>query len=198
MGALLAGTKYRGDFEQRLKAVLKQLADNPNAILFIDEIHTLIGAGSASGGTMDASDAIYAGFADAFVPSDRLTDLCDALLTRGDVLLRTELQGWVLIAVGAYHNHDGVITGFVHLIEIDTGEEIAFLYNISLLDKDLESITFHVDGIDADVDQDLHACVKAQADGMASILHDHHDFTRCGGGDVSVLRLYGAAVTHRF
>src|SRR6185437_9792592 len=44
MGALLAGTKYRGDFEQRLKAVLKQLEDNPNAILFIDEIHTLIGA----------------------------------------------------------------------------------------------------------------------------------------------------------
>jgi ATP-dependent Clp protease ATP-binding subunit ClpA len=49
MGALLAGTKYRGDFEQRLKGVLKQLADNPNAILFIDEIHTLIGAGAASG-----------------------------------------------------------------------------------------------------------------------------------------------------
>src|SRR5581483_5966068 len=52
MGALLAGTKYRGDFEQRLKAVLKQLLDNPNAILFIDEIHTLIGAGAASGGTL--------------------------------------------------------------------------------------------------------------------------------------------------
>src|SRR5690606_35483843 len=49
MGALLAGTKYRGDFEQRLKAVLKQLRANKNAILFIDEIHTLIGAGSASG-----------------------------------------------------------------------------------------------------------------------------------------------------
>ena len=45
MGALLAGTKYRGDFEQRLKAVLKQLSDNPNSILFIDEIHTVIGAG---------------------------------------------------------------------------------------------------------------------------------------------------------
>jgi len=49
MGALLAGTKYRGDFEQRLKAVLKQLKERPNAILFIDEIHTLIGAGAASG-----------------------------------------------------------------------------------------------------------------------------------------------------
>src|SRR5690606_36563713 len=48
MGALLAGTKYRGDFEQRLKAVLKQLKDNPSGILFIDEIHTIIGAGSAS------------------------------------------------------------------------------------------------------------------------------------------------------
>jgi ATP-dependent Clp protease ATP-binding subunit ClpA len=58
MGALLAGTKYRGDFEQRLKAVLKQLKANVNAILFIDEIHTLIGAGSASGGTLDASNLL--------------------------------------------------------------------------------------------------------------------------------------------
>jgi len=58
MGALLAGTKYRGDFEQRLKAVLKQLLDSPNAILFIDEIHTLIGAGAASGGTLDASNLL--------------------------------------------------------------------------------------------------------------------------------------------
>ena len=58
MGALLAGTKYRGDFEQRLKAVLKQLKDNPAGILFIDEIHTIIGAGSASGGTLDASNLL--------------------------------------------------------------------------------------------------------------------------------------------
>lgn len=58
MGALLAGTKYRGDFEQRLKAVLKQLSSNPKAILFIDEIHTLIGAGAASGGTLDASNLL--------------------------------------------------------------------------------------------------------------------------------------------
>lgn len=58
MGALLAGTKYRGDFEQRLKAVLKQLKSNHNAVLFIDEIHTLIGAGSASGGTLDASNLL--------------------------------------------------------------------------------------------------------------------------------------------
>ncbi|MCL2636533.1 MAG: ATP-dependent Clp protease ATP-binding subunit ClpA, partial [Betaproteobacteria bacterium] len=58
MGALLAGTKYRGDFEQRLKGVLKQLSDNPDAILFIDEIHTLIGAGSASSGTLDASNLL--------------------------------------------------------------------------------------------------------------------------------------------
>jgi len=58
MGALLAGTKYRGDFEQRLKAVLKQLKANPHAVLFIDEIHTLIGAGSASGGTLDASNLL--------------------------------------------------------------------------------------------------------------------------------------------
>ncbi len=58
MGSLLAGTKYRGDFEQRLKGVLKALQDNTNAILFIDEIHTLIGAGSASGGTLDASNLL--------------------------------------------------------------------------------------------------------------------------------------------
>jgi len=58
MGALLAGTKYRGDFEQRLKAVLKQLKDSPNGVLFIDEIHTIIGAGSASGGTLDASNLL--------------------------------------------------------------------------------------------------------------------------------------------
>ena len=58
MGALLAGTKYRGDFEQRLKAVLKQLRESHNAILFIDEIHTLIGAGAASGGTLDASNLL--------------------------------------------------------------------------------------------------------------------------------------------
>jgi ATP-dependent Clp protease ATP-binding subunit ClpA len=58
MGALLAGTKYRGDFEQRLKAVLKQLKSNPHSVLFIDEIHTLIGAGSASGGTLDASNLL--------------------------------------------------------------------------------------------------------------------------------------------
>ena len=58
MGALLAGTKYRGDFEQRLKTVLKQLKAAEHAVLFIDEIHTLIGAGSASGGTLDASNLL--------------------------------------------------------------------------------------------------------------------------------------------
>ena len=58
MGALLAGTKYRGDFEQRLKGVLKALKDKPNGVLFIDEIHTLIGAGAASGGTLDASNLL--------------------------------------------------------------------------------------------------------------------------------------------
>lgn len=58
MGSLLAGTKYRGDFEQRLKSVMKQLNEQKDAILFIDEIHTLIGAGSASGGTLDASNLL--------------------------------------------------------------------------------------------------------------------------------------------
>ncbi len=61
MGALLAGTKYRGDFEQRLKGVIKSLKDKPNGILFIDEIHTLIGAGAASGGTLDASNLLKPG-----------------------------------------------------------------------------------------------------------------------------------------
>ncbi len=58
MGALLAGTKYRGDFEKRLKAVLAQLRKQPHAVLFIDEIHTIIGAGAASGGAMDASNLL--------------------------------------------------------------------------------------------------------------------------------------------
>ncbi|PJK12629.1 ATP-dependent Clp protease ATP-binding subunit ClpA [Lysobacteraceae bacterium NML07-0707] len=58
MGALLAGSKYRGDFEKRLKAVLKALKAVPNSILFIDEIHTIIGAGATSGGSMDASNLI--------------------------------------------------------------------------------------------------------------------------------------------
>jgi ATP-dependent Clp protease ATP-binding subunit ClpA len=58
LGALLAGTKYRGDFEKRLKAVLKQLSQQSGAVLFIDEIHTIIGAGAASGGVMDASNLI--------------------------------------------------------------------------------------------------------------------------------------------
>ena len=58
MGALLAGTRYRGDFEERLKAVVKELEDHPDAILFIDEIHTVIGAGATSGGAMDASNLL--------------------------------------------------------------------------------------------------------------------------------------------
>ncbi len=58
MGSLLAGTKYRGDFEKRLKGILKELSDIPNSILFIDEIHTIIGAGATSGGVMDASNLL--------------------------------------------------------------------------------------------------------------------------------------------
>jgi ATP-dependent Clp protease ATP-binding subunit ClpA len=58
LGSLLAGTKYRGDFEKRLKAVIKELMDEPDSIMFIDEIHTIIGAGAASGGVMDASNLI--------------------------------------------------------------------------------------------------------------------------------------------
>ena len=58
MGALLAGTRYRGDFEERVKQVVKELENHPNAILFIDEIHTVIGAGATSGGAMDASNLL--------------------------------------------------------------------------------------------------------------------------------------------
>lgn len=58
MGALLAGTRYRGDFEERLKAVMNKLQDTPGAVLFIDEIHTIIGAGATSGGAMDASNLL--------------------------------------------------------------------------------------------------------------------------------------------
>jgi ATP-dependent Clp protease ATP-binding subunit ClpA len=58
MGSLIAGTKYRGDFEKRLKGVIAEIRDNPGAVLFIDEIHTVIGAGAASGGVMDASNLI--------------------------------------------------------------------------------------------------------------------------------------------
>src|SRR5207253_4484626 len=58
MGALLAGTKYRGEFEQRLKAVMSALMEKKDAILFIDEIHTIVGAGAVSGGTMDASNIL--------------------------------------------------------------------------------------------------------------------------------------------
>ncbi len=58
MGALLAGTRYRGDFEERLKAVVNELEEHPDAVLFIDEIHTVIGAGATSGGAMDASNLL--------------------------------------------------------------------------------------------------------------------------------------------
>ena len=58
IGSLLAGTKYRGDFEKRFKALLKQLEQDQNSILFIDEIHTIIGAGAASGGQVDAANLI--------------------------------------------------------------------------------------------------------------------------------------------
>ena len=58
MGALLAGTRYRGDFEERLKQVMKEIENHKDAILFIDEIHTVIGAGATSGGAMDASNLL--------------------------------------------------------------------------------------------------------------------------------------------
>lgn len=67
MGSLLAGTKYRGDFEQRLKMVINQIKKNPKTIIFIDEIHTIIGAGSASSGTLDASNILKPGLASGVI-----------------------------------------------------------------------------------------------------------------------------------
>ncbi len=64
LGGLVAGTKYRGDFEKRIKGVLKELEEQPHAVLFIDEIHTIIGAGSASGGVMDASNLLKPALSD--------------------------------------------------------------------------------------------------------------------------------------
>ncbi len=67
MGALLAGTKFRGDFEERLKAVVKAIEDEPHGVLFIDEIHTLVGAGATSGGSLDASNLLKPGLANGSI-----------------------------------------------------------------------------------------------------------------------------------
>ena len=75
MGSLIAGTKYRGDFEKRLKGVIAEIGEDPGAILFIDEIHTVIGAGAASGGVMDASNLIKAGASQWRYALHRLDDL---------------------------------------------------------------------------------------------------------------------------
>ena len=75
MGTLVAGTRYRGDFEERLKAVLKEIEAYPGAILFIDEIHTVIGAGATSGGAMDASNLLKPALANGHAALHRLDDL---------------------------------------------------------------------------------------------------------------------------
>ena len=75
MGSLLAGTRYRGDFEERLKAVLTELEADDRAILFIDEIHTVIGAGATSGGSMDASNLLKPALASGDAALHRLDDL---------------------------------------------------------------------------------------------------------------------------
>ena len=75
MGTLLAGTRYRGDFEERLKQVVKELEEYPGAILFIDEIHTVIGAGATSGGAMDASNLLKPALAVGRDPLHRLDHL---------------------------------------------------------------------------------------------------------------------------
>ena len=75
MGTLLAGTRYRGDFEERLKQVVKEIEAHPNAILFIDEIHTVIGAGATSGGAMDASNLLKPALAQRHAALHRLDHL---------------------------------------------------------------------------------------------------------------------------
>ena len=75
MGTLLAGTRYRGDFEERLKQVIKEIEAYPGAIMFIDEIHTVIGAGATSGGAMDASNLLKPALAVGHHPLHRLDDL---------------------------------------------------------------------------------------------------------------------------
>jgi ATP-dependent Clp protease ATP-binding subunit ClpA len=75
MGSLLAGTRYRGDFEERIKAVLSELQNIDDSILFIDEIHTVIGAGATSGGAMDASNLLKPALSNGSAPLHRLDDL---------------------------------------------------------------------------------------------------------------------------
>ena len=75
MGTLLAGTRYRGDFEERLKQVMKEIEAHPNAIMFIDEIHTVIGAGATSGGAMDASNLLKPALASGHPALHRLDHL---------------------------------------------------------------------------------------------------------------------------
>ncbi len=72
---LLAGTRYRGDFEERLKQVVKELEEYPGAVLFIDEIHTVIGAGATSGGAMDASNLLKPALSSGADSLHRLDDL---------------------------------------------------------------------------------------------------------------------------
>ena len=76
MGAVLAGTRYRGDFEQRFKAIINDLKKEANAILFIDEIHTIVGAGAVSGGSMDASNILKPALAGGRSAMYRLDDTC--------------------------------------------------------------------------------------------------------------------------
>ena len=75
VGVLIAGTKYRGDFEKRLKSVLTDLEKDKNSVLFIDEIHTLIGAGSVSGGSLDASNLLKPALADGSLKVHRIYNL---------------------------------------------------------------------------------------------------------------------------
>ena len=116
MGALLAGTKYRGDFEQRLKAVMKQLAERPDAILFIDEIHTLIGAGSASGGTLDASNLLKPALSLSLIHIYTLVETIDFDAPLDDILQQIANSQHTRLPVRQGENEE--IIGILHLRKV--------------------------------------------------------------------------------
>ncbi|KIQ96573.1 ATP-dependent Clp protease ATP-binding subunit ClpA [Lysobacter sp. A03] len=134
LGALVAGTKYRGDFEKRLKAVLAQMKKIPEAILFIDEIHTIIGAGSASGGTMDASNLIK------------------PALSSGDLrcIGSTTFQEYR----GIFEKDRALARRFqkIDIVEPTTGETVEILHGLKPRYEAHHGVTYNDDALQAAVD----------------------------------------------
>ncbi|WP_222564400.1 ATP-dependent Clp protease ATP-binding subunit ClpA [Novilysobacter antarcticus] len=134
LGALVAGTKYRGDFEKRLKAVLAQMKKIPEAILFIDEIHTIIGAGSASGGTMDASNLIK------------------PALSSGDLrcIGSTTFQEYR----GIFEKDRALARRFqkIDIVEPTTGETVQILHGLKPRYEAHHGVTYNDDALQAAVD----------------------------------------------